>query len=212
MFFRSLLYLSLFIILFATSDSFARRKKRTNHPTHFPTNLPTMQPTNAPTNEPTFQPTNQPTVQPTNPPTFQPTFQPTNPPTFQPTNKPTNNPTAAPTPEPTQLPTSPPTNMPSSAPTHYPYPFCRPQVGLNKKTCDKLIKKCAGVNVKMKWNGHTCIPKKEDSGCQCDGYCGYGCPKPCKADPQCTWNYTDGSCYNKITGQIGGPIDPCTAS
>jgi hypothetical protein len=101
-----------------------------------------------------------------------------------------------------------PTLSPSSAST-----LCSPQVGLNKKTCDRLISTC-GVSKPMKWTGKGCKlsgVRMFDGGCQCSEYCGYSCKSLCKKDPKCNWvgPVHGGTCNSVVTGLPGVAIPRC---
>jgi hypothetical protein len=88
---------------------------------------------------------------------------------------------------------------------------CEPKYELKRKQCDKLIRKCQNfLGIKMKWTGPgTAVNgvNQGDGGCQCDQYCGYQSPEPCRRDPQCSW--IGGMCYNNKFGIPGAPVRKC---
>jgi hypothetical protein len=91
------------------------------------------------------------------------------------------------------------------------YINCAPDPGLQKKPCQKLIKKCKNIfGVKMKWTGIGTVLDHQvqgDGGCQCDQYCGYFTADPCNRDDQCIWK--NGACYNRASNNIGAPVLQC---
>lgn len=183
--------------------------------------LITAQPTFAPVvtpSQPTFAspavvPTQKPTVAPSRKPSREPTIKPSKRPTAQPTSKPTRVPTVVPTKKPSREPTAKPTKQPTYKPTHKPtkspaaqdpgeYDMCKPKKGMNKATCDKLIKTCKEGGIVMKWYGVGCTVgrKKEfDGGCQCDWYCGFKCKSACNnsAGKLCVWDARLNACKGK---------------
>lgn len=83
---------------------------------------------------------------------------------------------------------------------------------MKKKACQNRIKACDGKDIPMKWTGPGCKKGKKklgDGGCQCKGYCGYGCKKACKKDKECKWE--GGVCKTKA-GVVGEPIPFCHVS
>ena len=189
----------------------------TSYPTTSPTHSPTTgTPTNSPTNSPT---TSTPTTSTTHSPT-------TSTPTNSPTNSPTSSkPTTSPSPpsfSPTSSPVINPISSPSWSPSQPHIPIaCRPHNGLNFQKCKNRTRFCSQFGIKMKWNAVPCRSRKSvgrkhakllggkkiRSGCQCDQYCGYSCPKACNSDSQCTWK--NNQCYNVATGQPGQSFPIC---
>ena len=128
-------------------------------------------------------------------------------------------PSKSPSTSPTTSPISSPSASPSISPSISPSMVqkvepCVPLDGLNKKQCNERIRICGHKGIKMKWNSKGCVVPQEtskhkkqhhqrakDSGCQCDGYCGYSCEPACSNDPQCVWQ--NSKCYNRVTGQPG---------
>jgi hypothetical protein len=101
-----------------------------------------------------------------------------------------------------------PTLSPSSVST-----LCSPQVGVNKKSCDKLISTC-GIANPMKWTGKGCKVaglRMFDGGCQCKNYCGYTCKSACNKDSMCNWvgPVQGGTCNSRATGLPGVAIPRC---
>jgi len=140
-------------------------------------------------------------------------------------SKVTGAPTTYPTPMPTHMPTNAPTEGPSVPPTQHPVSqaptaspvatSCQARPHDSKKECAKLQKHCSAEGIQLKWGGKGCTinrKKQYDAGCQCNGYCGYKCPRACNADSQCKWQTSQGKgqCYTK-GGVLGGPILQCTA-
>lgn len=64
---------------------------------------------------------------------------------------------------------------------------CGPEKGTNKNKCLAKAKQgCA-----MKWLANNCKSKlipQPSKGCQCTGFCSYGCKAQCNKDNECTWN------------------------
>jgi hypothetical protein len=92
---------------------------------------------------------------------------------------------------------------------------CGPSLSLNKRACDKKIRKCGSASGGgLKWVGRGCRSENEDrsqdGGCQCRGFCGYGCEGKCRADSECAWNATLSACTVKgATDVPAGPITNC---
>jgi hypothetical protein len=91
---------------------------------------------------------------------------------------------------------------------------CGPSLSLNKKACDKRIRKCGSLpGGGLKWVGRGCRSDSgdrfQDGGCQCVGFCGYGCEGKCRADNECAWNATLNACTVKGTDVPAGAITNC---
>ena len=90
-------------------------------------------------------------------------------------------------------------------------PECLPKPKANVKECKKMIKICGKKHhIKLKWIKQACPGLSDESGCQCDQFCGYSCVQACESDQQCYW--TNNQCYNKLTNLPGQPIQTCPIS